>query len=99
MEKRLITYLFIIFSCNLIFAEVHKGSFFIDGLKFETENSDKVFLVEESYTITEDDLFHCIYEIHNIISRKSGQKIPKIANLQYYKSKANYGTKKKGISR
>ena len=65
MEKRLITYLFIIFSCNLIFAEVHKGSFFIDGLKFETENSDKVFLVEESYTITEDDLFHCIYEIHN----------------------------------
>lgn len=36
---------------------------------------------------------------HTIISRKSGQKIPKIANLQYYKSKANYGTKKKGISR
>ena len=35
----------------------------------------------------------------NIISRKSGQKIQKIANLQYYKSKANYGTKKKGISR
>ena len=36
---------------------------------------------------------------YNIISRKSGQKIQKIANLQYYKSKANYGTKKKGISR
>ena len=36
---------------------------------------------------------------HSIISRKSGQKIQKIANLQYYKSKANYGTKKKGISR
>ena len=35
----------------------------------------------------------------SIISRKSGQKIPKIANLQYYKSKANYGTKKKVISR
>ena len=35
----------------------------------------------------------------SIISRKSGQKIQKIANLQYYKSKANYGTKKKGISR
>ena len=35
----------------------------------------------------------------DIISRKSGQKIQKIANLQYYKSKANYGTKKKGISR
>ena len=34
-----------------------------------------------------------------IISRKSEQKIQKIANLQYYKSKANYGTKKKGISR
>ena len=34
-----------------------------------------------------------------IISRKSGQKIQKIANLQYYKSKANYGTKEKGISR
>ena len=34
-----------------------------------------------------------------IISRKFGQKIQKIANLQYYKSKANYGTKKKGISR
>ena len=38
-------------------------------------------------------------DYENIISRKSGQKIPKIANLQYYKSKANYGTKKKGISR
>ena len=37
--------------------------------------------------------------MESIISRKSGQKIPKIANLQYYKSKANYGTKKKGISR
>ena len=36
---------------------------------------------------------------NSIISRKSGQKIQKIANLQYYKSKANYGTKKKGISR
>ena len=36
---------------------------------------------------------------HIIISRKSGQKIQKIANFQYYKSKANYGTKKKGISR
>ena len=34
-----------------------------------------------------------------IISRKSGQKIPKIANLQYYKSKAIYGTKKKSIFR
>ena len=38
-------------------------------------------------------------ELQYIISRKSGQKIQKIANLQYYKSKANYGTKKKGISR
>lgn len=65
MEKRLITYLLIIFSCNLIFAEVHKASFFIDGLKIKTENSDKVFLVEESYTITEDDLFQCIYKIQN----------------------------------
>ena len=37
--------------------------------------------------------------IKTIISRKSGQKTPKIANLQYYKSKANYGTKKKSISR
>ena len=40
-----------------------------------------------------------ICEKANIISRKSGQKIQKIANLQYYKSKANYGTKEKGISR
>ena len=38
-------------------------------------------------------------QMNIIISRKSGQKIQKIANLQYYKSKANYGTKKKGISR
>ena len=42
---------------------------------------------------------HISVQMMNIISRKSGQKIPKIANLQYYKSKANYGTKKKGISR
>ena len=40
-----------------------------------------------------------IGNVEYIISRKSGQKIQKIANLQYYKSKANYGTKKKGISR
>ena len=43
--------------------------------------------------------FGCKTDIETIISRKSGQKIPKIANLQYYKSKVNYGTKKKGISR
>ena len=47
----------------------------------------------------EDSIIERVYVIDNIISRKSGQKIPKIANLQYYKSKANYGTKKKGISR
>ena len=41
----------------------------------------------------------CAEKLNIIISRKSGQKIQKIANLQYYKSKANYGTKKKGISR
>ena len=33
----------------------------------------------------------------NIMSPKNGQKIPKITNLQYNKSKANYGTKKKSI--
>ena len=32
-----------------------------------------------------------------IISPKNGQEIPKITNLQYNKSKANYGTKKKSV--
>lgn len=51
-------------------------------------------LVADEQTLSDD------FEITaSIISRKSGQKIQKIANLQYYKSKANYGTKKKGISR
>ena len=45
------------------------------------------------------NFFQNVQNVSPIISRKSGQKIPKIANLQYYKSKANYGTKKKGISR
>ena len=48
---------------------------------------------------TVDEINKAIDDCERIISRKSGQKIPKIANLQYYKSKANYGTKKKGISR
>lgn len=34
-----------------------------------------------------------------IISPKNGHKIPKITNLQYNKSKANYGTKEKSIYR
>ena len=46
-----------------------------------------------------DPLAEKVWDKVCIISRKSGQKIQKIANLQYYKSKANYGTKKKGISR
>ena len=33
----------------------------------------------------------------DIISPKNGQTIPKITNLQYNKSKGNYGTKKKSI--
>ena len=33
------------------------------------------------------------------MSPKNGQKIPKITNLQYNKSKANYGTKEKSIYR
>lgn len=51
----------------------------------------------ESVNYENPDLIVLDWDI--IISRKSGQKIQKIANLQYYKSKANYGTKKKGISR
>lgn len=65
MEKRLITYLFIIFSCNLIFAEVNKGSFSIGGLRIENTNNENIFLDEESYMINEGDLFHCIYKIYN----------------------------------
>ena len=60
----------------------------IQGINFNisTEIFDLLFFADGIYK-------NCI------ISRKSGQKIQKIANLQYYKSKANYGTKKKGISR
>ena len=52
-----------------------------------------------SCVLVRDALLPLLHFITGIISRKSGQKIQKIANLQYYKSKANYGTKKKGISR
>ena len=52
-----------------------------------------------NYTIDYSSFENKLNVHKNIISRKSGQKIQKIANLQYYKSKANYGTKKKGISR
>ena len=52
-----------------------------------------IFTIDETYIASYNPISA------TIISRKSGQKIPKIANLQYYKSKANYGTKKKGISR
>ena len=60
--------------------------------------------IPEIFLLINNDLQNSTFYVNgmmlrNIISRKSGQKIQKIANLQYYKSKANYGTKKKGISR
>ena len=67
----------------------------------ETEKKLRDFV--KDYVNDKSNFVHKLWDLYNviitIISRKSGQKIPKIANLQYYKSKANYGTKKKGISR
>ena len=54
---------------------------------------------EDGFSFDDTWFKKLLYTDGYIISRKSGQKIQKIANLQYYKSKANYGTKKKGISR
>ena len=61
----------------------------------EMKNALNIFMTKIKFTY--EPLGEIFKQI--IISRKSGQKIQKIANLQYYKSKANYGTKKKGISR
>ena len=71
-----------------------------NGYSLNKEDEDsisyKLFKIYDDLETGEDDIE---LELFCIISRKSGQKIQKIANLQYYKSKANYGTKKKGISR
>ena len=69
---------------------------FINFLNYLNDNPNS--LSEEQKSNLHNLLFCQTHDLF-IISRKSGQKIPKIANLQYYKSKANYGTKKKGISR
>ena len=100
--KKVFLIVLLLFQISLLFAEK------------EYQSSDGYFLyyfsddfTEFKYTTLDDyGIFSNIKKIQKkvsngitIISRKSGQKIPKIANLQYYKSKANYGTKKKGISR
>ena len=59
----------------------------------------QTLLMQGRIWIGSNILFTTYAEHFFIISRKSGQKIPKIANLQYYKSKAIYGTKKKSIFR
>ena len=68
-----------------------------------TTNNEKIFWKklnrDTPSKVSEEEIYLINFCSQDIISRKSGQKIPKIANLQYYKSKANYGTKKKGISR
>lgn len=68
---------------------------FLEIIKLYSE----VYFKFENFQKNKDNIFIPKTGDQNIISRKSGQKIQKIANLQYYKSKANYGTKKKGISR
>ena len=63
-------------------------------MQLKTQQQQNEFLQKKIESLNQN-----IQSQTDIISRKSGQKIQKIANLQYYKSKANYGTKKKGISR
>ena len=66
-----------------------------------SKKNKNIFQIKYKRNLVDKIVNQSVVRAHNngIISRKSGQKIPKIANLQYYKSKANYGTKKKGISR
>ena len=79
----------------------------IDEVRFQVgyfKNNNIGFILYGNGTSGEEAYFsrdglNLRWDWGSIISRKSGQKIQKIANLQYYKSKANYGTKKKGISR
>ena len=74
------------------------GGYFLPekGVDFVTDEKN----LTKRYTQIDGEIQLCQKKNQQfIISRKSGQKIQKIANLQYYKSKANYGTKKKGISR
>ncbi len=64
MEKRLIisVVLGFIFSLN---AEVNKGKFSIAGIKIESPSQNEIVLEEESYLIDENDLFRCVYKMHN----------------------------------
>ncbi len=64
MEKRLIisVVLGFIFSLN---AEVNKGTFSIAGIKIESPSQNEIVLEEESYLIDENDLFRCVYKMHN----------------------------------
>ena len=100
-EKRTVSRLYINEDGSMMQIEVPREQY-TEAVKYmqkKIDNGELVFQAESIERIDENTISVKYPHKDNIISRKSGQKIPKIANLQYYKSKANYGTKKKGISR
>lgn len=64
MEKRLIISFLLVFIFSLN-AEVRKGTFSIAGIKIESPAQNEIVLEEESYLIDENDLFRCVYKMHN----------------------------------
>ena len=102
--KKLIILFVLILSTFHLYAESVNIKFFLQTgeiLEKEINANTRLLQINDNF-FPESKLYDdfLIVDIEGfIISRKSGQKIQKIANLQYYKSKANYGTKKKGISR
>lgn len=64
MEKRLIISVFLVFIFSLN-AQAKKGTFSIAGIKIGSPAQNEIVLEEESYLIDENDLFRCVYKMHN----------------------------------
>lgn len=64
MEKKLIISVLLVFIFSLN-AQASKGRFSIAGIKIESPAQNEIVLEEESYLIDENDLFRCVYKMHN----------------------------------
>lgn len=64
MEKKLIISVLLVFIFSLN-AQASKGTFSMAGIKIESPAQNEILLEEESYSIDENNLFRCVYKMHN----------------------------------
>ncbi len=72
MEKRKITvFVLCMFSLFSLYAEITKEGFTISGIRIDTPLQNETLLEEESYTINEDSLYHCVYKLRNASTKSN----------------------------